>query len=1379
MNTQTNQAYFLFEVWLCLFVLCNPGLLSAQLLTTSFERIPIEVNGLKSEGVNALVQDYEGFLWISTSMGLVKYDGYEFKSYKNKIEDSTAILSNRIETLHVDYRGDLWIGTAIGFSRYEAQCDCFFNYPLKEEDYTQLERDVGTIGITDITEDQNNTLWIAVQGGGLLQYDREKDKFIRHLARPDDPNALHNDIVRVLLADHQDNIWIGTGYGNPKSGGGLIRYNPKAGTVKRFKHDPDNPNSLVDNRVSALLEDEEGRIWVGTYQSGLHQFRPEQEDFIRMAPDPENPDRIHAPVREKPIWQNDPFVSILHQDQQGGMWVGTIGQGINHFDGKTGKLHFYAPSTTRFNFYWSLLEDRFGQIWLGNVGESLYKMDLAGPKYKVFPHLSQIRKSCESKSEPQHLWLSSHRGLYKLNLDTGIHTHFQHNENNDKSLGDNFVNVAYEDRDGTLWLGLGGEVHNGSRAISKGGLDRFDKKTGIFHHYPIRTDPSIDFNETVYNIVEDKEGFLWLATGTGGIFKSDKDKIAFRPFHFPDNKANSLKKAEVYHLQEAAGHLWACDEKEPATLYRYDYSTNSFSPFLDGFKTTSITEDSNGWYWIGTWKDQGLLHLNPADRTYQRYTLKDGLPSNGNIHVVEGENGIFWIGTEYGLCTYDSKTKQFSTEGLPQEYITLSGFKTSDGHILFSGKNGLYVFQSGQTNEYAAPPNVILNDLLVSGEVYPLEKDQAGINLSYLQNDISFGYTGIHFADPAKNQYKYKLEPYDKDWIKAGTQRTVRYTNLDPGEYTFRVTAANRDGLWNKQGTSLPFRIHVAWWNTWWAYTLFIAFAGLIIYGIYHFQLSKKLAEEESIRLRELHQLRTSLYTNITHEFRTPLTVILGMTENLKSSLADISMNGAGKSLEMIRRNGKNLLQLVNEMLDLAKLESGNMELQLRQSDVIPFIKYLCESFQSLAAEKQINLSIQTDIDRLVMDFDEKKLETIVSNLLSNAIKFTEANGAIEVQLHQIQKKERAYFSIKVKDNGVGISKEESANIFDRFYQADNSTTRRGESARMNIRSDGGTGIGLALTKELVLLMNGTIDVQSTLGKGSEFTVQLPISTGAEEVETISVPAAISRSAILDATPLAPSADHDQERPLVLMIEDNADVAFYLRTALEAKYECLHAADGVAGIEMALEKVPDIIICDVMIPGKDGFEVCNTLKTDERTDHIPIVMLTAKVTQEDRLTGLAHGADAYLDKPFEKAELMIRMNNLMDIRKTLQKKYSGALISSQQNHKATEKAADFLERIEKIVLDHLDQDFSIEELAGLLNLSRSQLHRKIKALTGMSTAIYVRFIRLQKAKELLVDPELSISEIAYQVGFKSPVYFSQMYKQTFGESPSSTRDPSK
>ncbi len=1367
MNTQNNLAYVFFEMWLCLFMLSNPILLSAQLPTPSFERIPIEVNGIASEGVNALAQDHEGFLWVSTSVGLVRYDGYEFKSYRNKIEDSTAILSNRIETLHVDYMGDLWIGTAIGFSRYEAQCDCFFNYPLKEEDYTQLDRDIETIGITDITEDQNNILWLAVQGGGLLQYDREKDRFIRHLNGPDDSTALNNDIVRVLLADHQNNIWIGTGYGNPKSGGGLIRYNPKAGTFKRFTHDPNNPNSLVDNRVSALLEDNEGRIWVGTYQSGLHQFRAEHEDFIRMAADPKNLDRIHAPIRKELIWENDPFVSILHQDQHGGMWVGTIGQGINHFDGKTGKFRFYAPSTTSYNYYWTLLEDRFGQIWLGNVGEALYKMDLVGPKNKVFPHLSLIRKSCASRSEPRNLWLSSHRGLFKLHLDTGVQTHFQHDEDDDKSLGDNFVNVAYEDRKGTLWLGLGGEVHNGSRAKSKGGLDRFDEKTGIFYHYPIRTDPSIDFNETVYNIVEDQEGFLWLATGTGGIFKSDKDKKEFKPVNFPGKQASGLKKPEIYHIQEAAGHLWACDEKEPATLYKFDYAKDSFSPFLEGFKTTSITEDSNGWYWIGTWRDQGLLHLNPADKTYQRYTLKDGLPSNGNIHVVEGENGLFWIGTEYGLCTYDSKTKQFSTEGLPQEYIAPSGFKTSDGIILFSGKNGLYAFHPDQASRHSAPPAIILNDFLVSGEVYPLEEDQTSVNLSYLQNDISISYTGIHFADPAKNQYKYKLEPYDKDWIKVGTQLTARYTNLDPGEYTFRVTAANRDGLWNEQGKSLSFRIQAAWWTRWWAYALFFAAAGLLIYGIYRFQLSKKLAEEESKRLRELNQLKTSLYTNITHEFRTPLTVILGMTENLKSSLADIPLNGAGKSLEMIRRNGKNLLHLVNEMLDLAKLESGNMELQIRRSDVIPFLKYLCESFQSLAEDKQIKLSIQTDIESLVMDFDSKKLEAIISNLLSNAIKFTEAKGEIIVQLNQIQEKTTEYISIVVKDNGWGIAKEELINIFSRFYQTDNSTIRRGE----------GTGIGLALTKELVLLMNGTIDVQSTLGEGSQFTVQLPISRAAEEVKTISLPVEISRSATLDSTPLPPPADHDQERPLVLIIEDNADVAYYLKTALEATFRCQHAGDGAAGIEMALEEIPDIIICDVMIPGKDGLEVCATLKTDERTDHIPIVMLTAKVTQEDRLTGLAHGADAYLAKPFEKAELMIRINNLMDIRKTLQKKYSGALISTQQNHTTTGKVVGFLEKIESIVVAHLDQeDFSIEELSALLNLSRSQLHRKIKALTGMSTAIYVRFIRLQKAKELLADHGLSISEIAYQVGFKSLAYFSQMYKQTFGESPSATRN---
>ncbi|MEZ5042903.1 MAG: ATP-binding protein [Saprospiraceae bacterium] len=560
-------------------------------------------------------------------------------------------------------------------------------------------------------------------------------------------------------------------------------------------------------------------------------------------------------------------------------------------------------------------------------------------------------------------------------------------------------------------------------------------------------------------------------------------------------------------------------------------------------------------------------------------------------------------------------------------------------------------------------------------------------------------------------------------------------------------------------------------------YTYLLAQLGILIellffslglgYKRYLTDQEKIKAQREKEELETMKLLTDRLYNNITHEFRTPLTVILGMTENLQSKVMEQQLENMAQPLKMIERNGQNLLRLVNEMLDLAKIESGHLELNLQQADVIPFIKYLAESFHSLAAEKHIKLTIHAEKQSLVMDFDATKLASIVSNLLANAIKFTPEGGEVSVHLDSSTEAEKAYFFIQIKDNGKGISLEEIPYLFDRFYQADSSTARRYE----------GTGLGLALTRELVDLMMGTIQVKSELGKGSEFAIQLPIYRNTPLVEN-------PGQMVPSTQPVSISATHFSEElaigandlPLVLVIEDNKDVAHYIGTCLQGKYQYLYAANGKIGIELALEKIPDLIISDVMMPEKDGFEVCATLKEDERTNHIPIILLTAKVSVQDRLTGLAQGADAYLAKPFEKEELWIRLHHLLELRKTLQRKYSEQLLVETAEETSFQQEDPFVAKASAIVLTELDnEDFSLHELSQRLFLSRSQVHRKLKAVTGLSTTIFIRNIRLQVAKKLLTSSELTIAEIAYQVGFKTPIYFSQIFKETFGNSPSDFR----
>ena len=525
------------------------------------------------------------------------------------------------------------------------------------------------------------------------------------------------------------------------------------------------------------------------------------------------------------------------------------------------------------------------------------------------------------------------------------------------------------------------------------------------------------------------------------------------------------------------------------------------------------------------------------------------------------------------------------------------------------------------------------------------------------------------------------------------------------------------------------------------------------------------MAVAEKNKALEIDALKSKMYANISHEFRTPLTVILGMVNVLRSTTND-RKEEKNKSLDMIQRNGENLLVMVNEMLDLAKVESGNMQLNLIQSDIIPFIKYLSESFQSLAENKDIKLTVYSEKDKLEMDFDINKFGTIISNLLSNSIKFSSEGDKIIVHLSQSQIKGKDFLVIKIKDTGSGLSKEEIKQIFDRFYQAKNASTNQG------------TGLGLSLVKEFVELMNGQIEVESSKELGSNFIIKIPITN--EAIQTSDVQMTSRVNSISQETPLTfDSSDENAEQsefPLVLIIEDNEDVAHYLNTTLKSKYKILHAKNGIVGVEMALETIPDVVISDVMMPGKDGFQVCQELKTNELTEHIPIIMLTAKATDIDRVVGLSRGADAYLSKPFNEAELFTRLDQLIALRQKLLSKIDSGEVGKILKKRLEDPETKFLQKAIKIIHNNMaEHSFGSALLAHKLQVSESQVYRKLKAITGKSTALFIRSIRLIKGKEMMQSSDKTISEISYEVGFNDPSWFSRAFKEEFGFSPREMR----
>jgi len=638
------------------------------------------------------------------------------------------------------------------------------------------------------------------------------------------------------------------------------------------------------------------------------------------------------------------------------------------------------------------------------------------------------------------------------------------------------------------------------------------------------------------------------------------------------------------------------------------------------------------------------------------------------------------------------------------------------------------------------------------------------IIIPFSSNNITLEFAALHFTAPHKNRFWYYLEGAETEWEHESSDHVASYLNLAPGTYIFRVKGANSEGVWSRHPATLKITVLPPWYRSWPAWIMYVLLVGGGAYTFYRYQLRTKLEHAENQRLKELDNFKSRFFTNITHEFRTPLTVILGMTEQVKKYFSTRSEQDHDRSVEMIRRSGQNLLNLINQILDLAKLESGKLQLHLGKTDMVATVKYIVEAFQSFAASRLVQLHFLAETEQLEMDIDREKVQMILSNLLSNAIKFTPENGHIYIHIDQISTNGQLCCQIKVRDTGIGIPEDKIEQVFDRFYQVDNSATRPAE----------GTGIGLTLTRELVLLMGGRITVNSKIAAGTTFTVTLPVTTKSPAAESqapvVSVPLPVSLQ------PIVTPAPENQDKPLLLIVEDNDDVREYLIGCTAGYYQIATAANGQTGIETALEIIPDLIVSDVMMPEKDGFQLCETLKNDERTSHIPLVLLTAKADVASRIEGLSRGADDYIAKPFDRTEFIIRLHNLVENRRRLQARYGHLPLPPVSEDPDLQLEDAFLQKFREVLEKHIaDAAFEMPHLERALGMSRSQIFRKVKALTGQSPTLFIRSIRLHKAKELLLTTDLAISEIAYGVGFTTPSYFSTAFLEEFGKNPSDFR----
>ena len=1392
--------YFLFLLCFYSSVLSQNSIIDpAGESEFKFERFSTE-DGMSSTYVITIAQDQEGFIWFGTMDGLIKYDGYQYLAYRNIPYDTTSLNDNRIEKIFVDHTGILWVGTNAGLNRFESSRNSFVRYypePSNSNSLTQGQ-------INSIIEDQSKNLWIGTQDGGLFRYERDNDRFTRFLSDPEHPNTLINDQVRILLADKNNFLWIGTGepFDPAVKGGGLIRLDLSTEATKRFRHDSENPKSLIDDRVSALLEDRDGVLWVGTCRSGLHYYNPLNEEFIRMMPDPENPNLLHAPQGDMGLWSSCPHVRILHQDKKGAFWIGTFNGGINYFAPATNKMSYYAhdsndPNSLANNMIFSILEDRQERIWIGNLLAGYHKIEPSLHKFTTYVNnpidpnslsLNNVMGIYEAPKEKGIIWLSSRGGgLNQLDLETGRFTTFQHNPENKNSISSDIVWTTYEDRTGAFWVG------------TEEGLDLLDRRTGKFNHHKLKVnDTESSVVNPVVSLYEDRQNNLWIGTWSGGVFRFDRKKGIYKQYDFSDGKHAAYFNSIFLIHEDTKGTIWVGSWM--GGLYKYDRQSDTFNPNLQGYGALCLQEDNEGWFWLGTQKD-GLIHIDPLNNSIERYTVADGLPSNSIYGILKDAQGFFWISTTKGISKFNPKLKTFSnydiSDGLlANSFNTNSALKSSSGKMFFGGNEGLVSFFPNRVKNNPYPPDVTICGLRIgnkSTDILDTKSKKLGIvQLEHNQNDLTFEYVGLHYTDPSQNKYSYILEPYDPNWVDAGTQRTARYTNLDPGEYNFKVKASNSDGVWSEEGKTISIIISSPWWLTWWANTIYLLVTIVAVYGIRKYELNRirlknqlKLESVTSKKLRELDQVKSRFFANISHEFRTPLTLILGQIGNTLSNNLDSKIKS---NLEVANRNGQRLLQLINQLLDLSKIESGSMSLKSKRTDIVLFIKNIFYSFESLAKQKEITYNYNCDFYRFEFDFDMRKLEKVFFNLLSNAFKFTPVGGKIEVTIKHFLNstttnstkvdKKTGIIEIQVADNGSGVSAENIPHLFDRFYQVDNSSTREHQ----------GTGIGLALSKELVELHGGKISVASEVGAGSTFIVQLPFedckivydkpkktepelseeTTGHEKIMEVSL--------TVDDKGLSSAKINNIKnngKEIILVVEDNIDVRNYIVEQLISDFQIFEAEDGEEGISLAKTHTPDLIITDVMMPKIDGCQLTTELKLDEKTSHIPIIMLTAKAAIDNKIEGFEIGADDYILKPFNSEELLVRVKNLISTRRQLRRKFRKATIIKPSDVTAVSMDQRFLQKVLNVVDKCFeDEQFGVDKLAEEANMSVSQLNRKLRALIDQSAGQLIRSMRLQRAADLLKKESGTIAEICYQVGFNDQTSFTRAFKKQFGDPPS-------
>ncbi len=1321
---------------------------------------------LSSSLVNDIYQDKRNYIWIATEDGLNKYDAVKFTTYRNDKNDSTTLTNNYVHTLLEDSMGRFWIACLKGLLLYDRKTDSFSDVDIYDNG-VKLTPDV-----TAVTETSDGEVWIGIWGVGVVRVRETKKHYdIDHFVS----DRLKSKYLVNIFEDTSKNIWILT------SDQGLTMFSPSSRKFKYYFA----PDKIGSNQTSTMCQDDKGKLFVGTLTSGLFIYDSAKDCFTS--------------VKSADLTVNSSALPIksLFRDSHNQILVGTDGYGLKHYNTSTNLLENFRNESSHYELrklkVHSIKEDRQGNLWIGLFQKGVYFIPNNPNKFTTWGYKSHVNNvigsSCVMSvmvDKDNTMWVGTDNdGLYAVAANGNVRHYEPGNSENSVS---GTIMAVYEDSNGDIWLG----------SYLKG-ISKFNKKTGLctyFNKIPESLGDNFLSNK-VFCLTEDKKNkTLWIGTNGAGVYSFDLNTLSFKSHftHNPKNKNSIINNGINDIMVDRDGYVWVGTFRGISKINPLNGTVENLTENnsnIPGSIIYSILEDKSHNIWIGT--DEGLGLISFDGKNSRNFTTNDGLSSNVICGILEDNDKNIWISTHSGISKLDTRDCKFfnyyASDGLQgNEFSRGTRFMSRNGEMFFGGTNGVTGFFPKQINTNRQKLEVCLTELSILGKpvktgqksgthriIDNFISDAKTIRLNFSDNMFSMEFSTFNFGNSERIFYRYKLEGLNSQWINTGlgTNR-ISFTNLGYGKYKLRVVACENDNTSAEKVFDII--IFPPWYLTDLAKFIYVLLFIGLVYIVLRIVNERIQSRHELIRREQMEQVnegKLQFFINISHEIRTPMTLILSPLEKL---MQDTSNAERTQAYQLMHRNAQRILRLINQLLDLRKIDKKLMFVKMCETDIVSFVQDIVKTFEYQSGKKHVTLTFEHEMPVLNAWIDVNNFDKVLVNILSNAFKFTPDEAEITIKLStgknvHADNDLKEYFEIVVSDNGIGIQEDKIEKIFERFYQIDSGNTS------VNF----GTGIGLHLSKNLIELMHGTINARNrTDSNGSEFIIRLPLGrnhlldTEIELVDDKQVHIATPVYEYISDAGETVSNVKPKTKFKILIVDDEVEIRHYLKQNLVGTYKVAESDNGKSALEMLLKEKFDLVISDVMMPVMDGITLCKRIKSNVNIKNVPVVLLTAKSSDDDKAEGYETGADAYVSKPFNIDLLKKRIAGIISNRERLDTKIAEKSDNKALIKQVELKSADqlLLEKIIKHINENIgNPDFNVQILADKVGMSRVHLHRKMKELTNQSAADYIKTIRLQQAGVLLKSKKLSVSEVCYALGFINQNHFSGLFREFYGMSP--------